>query len=480
MIKNARLDSRRVGPLYFRKLGDVCLLTNDWGEHAFLAPGEFKTFLAGRLPEGALWRELQSRGFVRDRMDFGAMAERFRSLHLSDPGDAEVHTVEVTRRCNLTCPYCSASARGEHDPGQDMDEATARRVAAFILSSPAKELQIEFQGGEPLLNWPAVRLILEGIEEGVRDSGRGRRARFSLISNFSLMDAEKMDYLARRGVNLCTSLDGPADVHDANRKLLGGSSHETVAYWLSVIQRMQDAGLYPGMSAPNAVATVTRVSLTEPERIVDEFWRLGLTRVQLGPIEPFGRARQAWGRLGITAEEYLVFYRRAMDRLLQLCRHHPVVYEKGARIFLAAIFGKKGASSRWAEGVSELAYDIRGNVYPSDEGRLLAGGGDETFNLGNVREGRRAEVSGRRLVQAMLLWNLRAAQPACSRCAYSPFCQSVRLSAPHHAAEQGRPWGHLPSSRRCAIFRGVFDLLFEKLREPQAEAILRRWVEAAS
>ena len=70
MIKNVRLDFQRVGPLYFRSLGEVCLLTNDWGEHAFIAPEKFKSFLTGRLSKGTLWRTLRSKGFVRDHMDF--------------------------------------------------------------------------------------------------------------------------------------------------------------------------------------------------------------------------------------------------------------------------------------------------------------------------------------------------------------------------------------------------------------------------
>lgn len=467
----------RVGPHYWRRHGGEILLTNDPGEYLFLSKKDFAAFIKGGLPETSpAWAELKGKGFIRDGMDFSSLAARYASVYLDGGAAGEsAHTIEVTRRCNQTCVYCSASAKDARAADSDMDLETARKTADFILAMPSQRLYIEFQGGEPLLNWPVVRFLIDYLTFAVERGAGGRSIHFSLISNFTAMDAEKLDYLGRRGVNLCTSLDGPAAVHDANRTMLGGSSHESVAAWLRVIQQMLDAGFYPKMSPPNAVATVTRASLGHAEAIVDEFWRLGLERIQLGPIEPFGRAARAWGRVGLSAEEFLEFYRGALTHIVKLCRHRPAVYEKGAAIFLRTIFGLKGAGSRWTEGISQLAYDAHGGIYPSDEGRLLAAAGDDTFRLGDVHSGKPVDLLASKLLSALVLWNLRSASPRCSQCAYSPFCQSVRLSPAHHQAEQGRPWGQIPSSRRCTIFLGVFDDLFEKLRDPETEAIFRHW-----
>ena len=60
---------------------------------------------------------------------------------------------------------------------------------------------------------------------------------FALVTNLSLMDDEKLDYLLDRKIQLCTSLDGPADLHDKIRIYKNGQSHATATSWMKIYRK---------------------------------------------------------------------------------------------------------------------------------------------------------------------------------------------------------------------------------------------------
>lgn len=93
---------------------------------------------------------------------------------------------------------------------------TALLALDRIYESPGKSIIIEFQGGEPLLNFPVVRAVVEEARE--RSIKNGFRTEFSICSNFSsTMTREKAAFLIDNEVSVCFSLDGPEELHDANR-----------------------------------------------------------------------------------------------------------------------------------------------------------------------------------------------------------------------------------------------------------------------
>ncbi len=211
--------------------------------------------------------------------------------------------------------------------GRVMSEAKTRALAASILSGSSRLIEVEFRGDEPLLGWQAIELFVELLSSGV-GVGDGRQVRLTLTSSLEGLDADRLDFLGRRGVALRVFLDGPREVHDENQRARGGADHETVTGWLRMIQQMLDAGLYPKMRPPRGVAAVTRASLGRAQAVVDEFRRLDIKDVRLEPV-------------GITAEEFAEFYRQAVERMIELCRHHPVIREEGAVSLLPAILDRR-------------------------------------------------------------------------------------------------------------------------------------------
>src|SRR5580692_3027311 len=95
----------------------------------------------------------------RSPLQLLAMRLRSRMAFLQHP--TALHIFVVTLRCEHSCPYCQVSRRSVDRARFDMSEETAVRAVRVTLSSPSPTIKIEFQGGEPLLNFPLIRRIVE-------------------------------------------------------------------------------------------------------------------------------------------------------------------------------------------------------------------------------------------------------------------------------------------------------------------------------
>jgi len=464
-------EPRRVAAHAARRLGGGVLVTSDTGEWTTLSEAEYARYLSGEIrddePIGAT---LAERGLLRDHLDFAKLGDSLVSRHLlSWPGPG-VHTLVVTRRCNFRCVYCHASVVAEDDRSTDMTPETARAAVDLAFESPNPELTLEFQGGEPLLNWPVVRFIVDYAR--AKNQAAGKRLHFGLISNFSLLDDEKIDWLIERGASFCTSLDGPADVHDKNRVYLGGNGHASVIAGLKAISARRAAGVK--VDAPNAICTVTRHSLGRAREIVDQVVGLGLERVQLGPLDPVGFAKRSWDSIGYTSREFVAFYAEALDHLISLNRSGVKAYEKTALVLLIRIL--EGGHWRFpnSDGAARLAYDWDGAVYTSEDGRLLAAEGDAFFKIGRVGESHLGDLLDHPLVRTSLYAALPESQPMCSQCAYAPYCT---VQPVYNYETQGSPWGRMPSNGWCEKIMGIFDVLFARLQDPAARPVLESWLD---
>jgi radical SAM protein with 4Fe4S-binding SPASM domain len=108
-------------------------------------------------------------------------------------------------------------------------------------------------------------------------------------------------------------------------------------------------------------------------------------------------------------------------------------------------------------GIAALVYNYDGRVYASDEGRMLAEMGDETFCLGHVSDGYSSLMLSDTLLDA-LETSFAGSAPMCSDCAFEPYCGADPV---YHYAVQRDFVGHKPTSSFCkrnmAIFRGLID-----------------------
>ena len=464
-------EPRRVAAHGARILGDGTLITNDAGEWHVLSGADYARYVAGTIPDDEpLGAELASKDFVRERLDFARLGGALTARHLLNWPGPSVHTLVVTRRCNFKCAYCHASVVGEDDASTDMSADVARKAVDLVFQTANPEITIEFQGGEPLLNWPVVKFIVDYAR--LKNKAAEKTLHFGLISNFSLLDEAKADWLIERGVSFCTSLDGPADLHDRNRVFLGGNGHASAIAGLKMILAKKAAGAK--VDVPNAICTVTRGSLTRAREIVDQAVGLGLERIQLGPLDPVGFARRSWDTVGYTTEEFVAFYAEALDHLISLNKKGVKAYEKMAMVLLIRIL--EGGHWRFpnGDGLARLAYDWDGSVYTGEDGRLLAAEGDSFFKIGDVRTSSLEDLLDHPTVRASLYAAMSWSQPQCFQCAYAPYC-TVQPVFNHET--QGGPWGQMPTNGWCGKMMGIFDMLFARLQDPETRKVLESWLE---
>src|SRR6185295_282238 len=115
-----------------------------------------------------------------------------------------------------------------------------------------------------------------------------------------------------------------------------------------------------------------------------------------------------------------------------------------------------------------VAYNYDGGVFTTDEGRMADHEGDPMFRLGTAGIETWNDVLLSPTTRAYVTASVSDAQPLCTQCTYKPFCGS---SPEYNYETQGTLWGRTPSNGHCEALLGIFDVLFEKLRDPKAVAV---------
>ena len=125
--------------------------------------------------------------------------------------------LQVTQNCNLRCQYCvySGSYINRVHNNKRMSVEVAKQAIDFLVkhSENSKEISIGFYGGEPLLEVPLIREVVD-YAEGVFS---GKKLLFNMTTNATLLNIETAKYLYEKKFNVTISLDGPKATHDSNR-----------------------------------------------------------------------------------------------------------------------------------------------------------------------------------------------------------------------------------------------------------------------
>ena len=469
----------------FRHLptGETTIVTNDAGQYHMMPRADFDSLLKGEVtPDAALISALGEGGFLRSQPKVDVLADRLRDRRGYLMIGTSLHIMIITLRCDQICGYCHASRTNMDQDGYDMSEDTARKVVDRILQTTSPGITIEFQGGEPLVNFPILKFVVEYTREANKKYGKD--VSFSLVTNMSQMTEEKAEWLLDNGVMMCTSLDGPREVHEWNRHLARASSYDEVTKWIREInKRHADRGRDAGAVYVNALLTVTKATIkTDPKLVVDEYVALGLKSIHFRPLNPFGFAGKTWQRIGYSADEYLEWYRRAVDYLLELNKQGVEILEKKSALYLQKIMTDLDPNymelrSPCGAGVGQMAYNFDGKVYTCDEGRMLGRMGESIFEIGNVNEGTsHRDYIGHESVRAMAAASYLDSVPGCSDCAYNPYCGVCPI---YNYVEQGDLFGKMPGSDWCRISMGICDYLFGKLATggDELKHLLQRWTK---
>ena len=135
----------------------------------------------------------------------------------------------VAHDCNLRCSYCFAST-GDFGSGRRiMDLETGKRAIDYLLenSGNRRNLELDFFGGEPLMNFDVVKEIVKYARE--REKAYGKNFRFTITTNGVLLSDDKIDFINKEMSNIVLSIDGRKSVNDRIRKRPdGGGSYDII------------------------------------------------------------------------------------------------------------------------------------------------------------------------------------------------------------------------------------------------------------
>lgn len=480
MKNDLQLANASLLPLRFRPIAGQMLITNDIGRYAWLSGDEFEALISDTLDEnGALLKSLRARGFIRQPGHVTRLARDYRARNAFLDAGPNLHILITTLRCNYTCLYCHASRENMAHAEFDMSEDTARKAVDLIFQSTSPSINIEFQGGEPLANWPVLSFVVNYAKE--KNLTAKKDLAFTLVTNLSLMDEEKLAFLVDNDIYVCTSIDGPRELHEKNRLYGQGSSYDLTVKWLN---RFHDAYKARGYDIDlfhvDALMTATRHSLPLYKEIVDEYVRLGLKSIHLRPLNPFGFVNKTWDKIGYTTEEFAEFYKKALDYIISLNLQGVELIERMSSIYLSRILTNRDANymelrSPCGAGIGQIAYNYDGQIFTCDEGRMMAKQGVDLFRMGHLETDGYGELLESDAVRTLVLASIQDGLPLCNECAYKPYCGVCPI---YNYSTEGDLVGKGPSNGRCKLALSSFDALFGYLKreDPAIMKVFERWI----
>lgn len=463
-------------PFRFEPLadGDV-VATNAVGEFAFLSRIQLEALVARELsPTDPNYAILRSRHFLREHGDEASLellALKMRTKFSKLANFTNLHIFVASLRCDHSCQYCQVSRQSEDKAAFDMTIETADKALDLVFRSPNPAIKIEFQGGEPLLNFDLIRHVVTKAEE--RNKSEGRDLQFVITTTLSLATDEILEFCRAHRIFLSASLDGPADLHNRNRPRPGRDSHER---FVEGLNRARDLVGYDSVSA---LMTTSPASLTRARDIVDEYLRHGFDGIFLRHLSPYGFALKTKSFQAYNTERWLEFYREGMEYILELNKSGTPFKEYYATLLLTKMLsvedpGFVDLMSPAGIGIAAIVFNYDGDVYASDESRMLREMGDTTFCIGNVHRNSYEEIFTSDVLLTALEDSFPASTPMCSDCAFEPWCGADPV---FHHGMYGDVLGRKPESDFCKRTMGVTKYLLEKMRkDPEIKEIFLRWV----
>ena len=163
-------------------------------------------------------RELESQGLLNS-------GDVYMDKVLEDK--REIYTkalcLNVAHDCNMRCGYCFANTGDYHEGRRLMPFSVASRAVEFLLESSGnrKRLEVDFFGGEPLMNFDVVKETVLFARE--REREYGKRIGFTITTNGTLLDKKTAEFINKNMDNIVLSIDGRKQVNDRMRRFTGGS-----------------------------------------------------------------------------------------------------------------------------------------------------------------------------------------------------------------------------------------------------------------
>ncbi|MBL3546667.1 His-Xaa-Ser system radical SAM maturase HxsB [Chryseobacterium sp. KMC2] len=382
-----------------------------------------------------------------------------------------LHIFVVTLRCEHTCHYCQVSRVTENKDQFDMSFSNIDEGISLMMQSPNQHVTMEFQGGEALLAFDKIEYAVNVVMEKAKEYNK--KVTFVICTNLAPITDKMIDFIKKNDILISTSLDGPEFIHNKNRRRPGNNSYEIT------IDGINKCKAKLGNDKVSALMTTTALSLQYPEEIIDEYIKQGFENVFLRPISPYGFAKYNPKKNHYFIEEFLDFYKKGLNYILELNKNGQYIVEDYASIILKKIFtpfpvGYVDLQSPAGLINSVIVFNYDGYIYATDEARMLAENKDYSFQLGKLGINSYNEIFyGDLSLQISDVFS-NESLAGCSECAFQTYCGADPVL--NHAT-QGDMYGFRPSSIFCKknmeIIRYLFDLM---VKDKNNERIFKSWI----
>ena len=324
--------------------------------------------------------------------------------------------LHVAHTCNLNCAYCFASQGKYHGERALMSFEIGKRALDFLIenSGTRHNLEVDFFGGEPLMNWDVVKELVSYAR--VQEKIHNKNFRFTLTTNGVLVDDEVIDFCNKEMSNVVLSLDGRQEVHDRLRvDYMGRGSYDLI------VPKFQEFVKKRGGKNYYMRGTFTHNNIDFTNDIF-HMADLGFTELSMEPVvcSPEDASALTEEDLPVLFDQYEILAKEMIKRkkegrpftfyhyMLDLT-HGPCIYKR---------------ISGCGSGTEYMAVTPTGDLYPCHQFV-----GDNKYLLGNIWDG----VTNKEVQNEFKLCNAYA-RPECNDCWAKLYCSGGCAANSYHAS----------------------------------------------
>lgn len=356
--------------------------------------------------------ELKQAGKLFAPDTFGPMAG---ALKQRTAGVVKALCLHVAHTCNLNCSYCFASQGKYHGDRAVMSFEVGKQALDFLIGHSAgrRNLEVDFFGGEPLMNFEVVKQLVAYARS--REQECGKNFRFTLTTNGLQIDDDVIEFANREMSNVVLSLDGRKEIHDRFRVDYAGNGS-----WERIVPKFQKLVEARGHKNYYMRGTFTHAN---PDFLkdIEEMLRLGFTELSMEPVvcapgDPSALTRED---LPIVMEQY----EKLAELMLERHRagkpftfYHYMIDLKGGPCIYKRVSG-------CGSGTEYMAVTPWGDLYPCHQFV-----GEERFKLGNVWDG----VTNTEVQNEFASCNVYT-RPECGGCWAKLYCSGGCAANAYHA-----------------------------------------------
>ena len=356
--------------------------------------------------------ELKEAGQLFTPDTFKPMAD---TLKQKTAGVVKALCLHVAHSCNLNCSYCFASQGNYHGDRALMSLEVGKRALDFLIenSGTRHNLEVDFFGGEPLMNWDMIKDLVAYARQ--REKETGKHFRFTLTTNGVLVDDDVIEFSNREMSNVVLSLDGRKEVHDRYRVDYAGNGS-----WEKIVPKFQKFVEARGGKNYYMRGTFTHQNpdfLKDIQVMLD----LGFNELSMEPVvcDPSSPSALTAEDLPIVLDQYEKLAELMLKRHKEgkpFTFYHYMIDLKGGPCIYKRVSG-------CGSGTEYMAVTPWGDLYPCHQFV-----GEESFKLGDIWQG----VTNTATQCEFAACNVYA-RPDCADCWAKLYCSGGCAANAYHA-----------------------------------------------